>query len=75
LNSVADIIQRGTARGAMRDGLDAFDLYSTIAALCFFNVSNRYTFRAIFRHDFADPKEAAKRRIAIWDVVQRAVKA
>src|SRR3954471_9267125 len=75
LNSVADIIQRGQTRRAMRNGLDAFDLYTTIAALCFFNVSNRYSFRAIFRHDFANPKEAAKRRATIWDFIHRSVKA
>ena len=73
LNTVDDIVKRGAAAGVMRPDLDAFDLYTTIAALCFFNVSNRYTFRAIFRHDMGDPKEAAARRLSIWDVIRRLV--
>jgi AcrR family transcriptional regulator len=73
LDTVADIVKRGETDGVLRPGLDAFDLYTTIAALCFFNVSNRYTFRAIFRHDMGDPKEAAARRQSIWDVIHRLV--
>jgi AcrR family transcriptional regulator len=73
LTTVADILKRGEKEGVFRKGVDAFNLYTTIAALCFFNVSNRYTFKAIFRHDMADPKEAAARRETIWDTVRRSV--
>jgi AcrR family transcriptional regulator len=73
LDAVADICERGAREGSMRTGLDNFDLYTTIAALCFFNVSNRYTFRAIFKHDMADSKESAARRKSIWEVVRRFV--
>lgn len=73
LDAVADICERGAREGSLRRGLDNFDLYTTIAALCFFNVSNRYTFRSIFKHDMADPKEAAARRESIWEVVRRFV--
>lgn len=73
LDTVADILQRGEAEGVIRPGLDSFDLYITIAALCFFNVSNRYTIRAIFRHDMGDAKEAAARRESIWDTIRRSV--
>jgi AcrR family transcriptional regulator len=71
LDTVADILRRGESEGAMRSGLDAFDLYSTIAALSFFNVSNRYTIRAIFRHDMGEAKAAAARRVAVWELVRR----
>jgi AcrR family transcriptional regulator len=73
LTTVADILGRGEREGIFRTGIDSFNLYTTIAALCFFNVSNRYTFKAIFRHDMADQKEAAARREAIWDTVRRSV--
>jgi len=73
LDAVADICERGAREGSMRTGLDNFDLYTTIAALCFFNVSNRYTFRAIFKHDMAQPKESDARRKSIWDVIHRFV--
>jgi AcrR family transcriptional regulator len=73
LDAVADICERGAREGSMRAGLNNFDLYTTIAALCFFNVSNRYTFRAIFKHDMADPKESDARRNSVWDVIHRFV--
>ncbi len=73
LEAVADICTRGAAEGSIRGGLDSFDLYTTIAALCFFNVSNRYTFRALFKHDMADDKESAARRQSVWEVVRRFV--
>ena len=73
LLTVADILERGEKEGVMRPSIDPFDLYTTIAALCFFNVSNRYTFRAIFRHDMADPAEAKARKQSIWEVVKRYV--
>ena len=73
LKAVADICERGVRDGSMRPGLDSFDLYTTIAALCFFNVSNRYTFGTLFKHDMADPRESAMRRNSIWQVVRRFV--
>lgn len=73
LNTVADILKRGEADETIRPGLDAFDVYTTIAALSFFNVSNRYTIRAIFRHDMGDTNEAATRRIAVWETARRYV--
>jgi AcrR family transcriptional regulator len=73
LNTVANILKRGEAERSMRTGLDAFDLYATIAALSFFNVSNRYTIRAIFRHDMGGPEEIAPRRLAVWEIVRRYV--
>ena len=75
LNTVADILKRGEAEGTMRSGLDAFDVYSTIAALSFFNVSNRYTIRAIFRHDMGDARHAAARRQTVWETARRYVSA
>jgi AcrR family transcriptional regulator len=73
LESVNDILRRGEREGVMRDGLNALHLYATIIALCFFNVSNRYTFRAVFRHDMHTGKEAAARRRVVWETVRRNV--
>jgi AcrR family transcriptional regulator len=75
LNTVSDLLKRGEEEGSMRAQLDAFDLYITIASLCFFNVSNRYTIRAIFRHDMGEAKEAQQRRGAVWEFVRRYVAA
>jgi AcrR family transcriptional regulator len=73
LDTVADIIRRGVAAGVMRPRMDAFDLYCTIAALSFFNVSNRYTIRALFRRDMGAPAELALRRVAVWEIARRYV--
>jgi AcrR family transcriptional regulator len=70
ISAVADICQRGAKEKSMRDKLDAFDLYATIAALSFFNVSNRYTFRAIFGHDMFDPEEVRRRRATVWETIR-----
>lgn|SRR5690242_20454562 len=69
--SVKDICERGAASGELRSDLEPFELYTSIAALCFFNVSNRYTIRAIFGRDLAAPEEIAVRREAIVQMVQR----
>ena len=71
--SVKDICERGVTSGEMRADLDPFELYTSIAALCFFNVSNRYTIRAIFGRDLASTDEIAVRRKTIVQMVQRYV--
>jgi AcrR family transcriptional regulator len=70
INAVADICRRGAAEKCMRPKLDAFDLYATIAALSFFNVSNRYTFRALFGHDMFDLEEVKRRRGTVWETIR-----
>jgi hypothetical protein len=37
--------------------------------LCFFNVSNRYTFSTIFNRDIGAPKAMAKRREQVVEMV------
>lgn len=66
---LGDIIARGVAEGVFRDGLDPIDLHMTISALCFYNVSNRYTFSEIFRRDMTSPKAVARRRDQVVEVV------
>jgi len=73
LETVADILRRGEKDGVMRAGQDALNLYATIIALCFFNVSNRFTFKAVFGHDMHNAREAVARRQVVWDTVCRSV--
>jgi AcrR family transcriptional regulator len=70
---VTSIYERGVRDGVMRPGLRPIDIYMTIAAASFFNVSNRYTFKAIFAHDISTPEEIALRREAVTDTVLRYV--
>jgi AcrR family transcriptional regulator len=66
---LGDIIAKGRAEGVFCDDLDPIDLHMTISALCFYNVSNRYTFSEIFRRDMTSPEAVALRRERVADVV------
>jgi len=72
--ALADILRRGAEAGVFRPGIDPIDVHTTISALSFYNVSNRYTFRENFGVDFASAASRARRRVQIIDVVMRWVK-
>ena len=59
---LADVLGRGAAQGAFRDGVDAVELYVSIAALCYFYLSNRHTLGVIFDRDLS-AEEALRRRV------------
>ena len=73
IGTITSIYERGVQDGVMRPGLRPIDVYMTIAAASFFNVSNRYTFKAIFAHDISTPEEIALRRRAVIETVLRYV--
>lgn len=54
LAQTAKVLSQGKACGAFRDDIDVVDLYQVIVSLAFFNVSNQYTFGAIFGRDAKD---------------------
>ncbi|MEA3002724.1 MAG: hypothetical protein QOH81_1512 [Sphingomonadales bacterium] len=66
---LGEIIAKGRDEGVFRGDLDPIDLHMTISALCFYNVSNRYTFSEIFRRDMTSPEAVARRREQVIDVV------
>jgi AcrR family transcriptional regulator len=63
------IIDKGVKEGVFRDDIDPVDLHMTISALCFFNLSNRYTFSHIFNRDIGGAQALTKRRIQVVDIV------
>jgi AcrR family transcriptional regulator len=65
------IIDKGLDEGAFRAGLDPVDLHMLISALCFYNVSNRYTFAANFGVDMASPRVARRRRAVVIETILR----
>jgi AcrR family transcriptional regulator len=73
VESVRDICQRGAKAGVMRPDIDPVDLYQSIAALNFFNVSNRYTFSKIFNRDLGSKTVLAARRQSVIDTILRFV--
>jgi AcrR family transcriptional regulator len=56
ISLLGDTLRRGVEIGEFRDGVDAVDLYISIAALGFFYLSNRWTLSTIFRRDLVAPK-------------------
>ncbi|MFZ2997448.1 TetR/AcrR family transcriptional regulator [Sphingobium sp.] len=64
------ILTRGVASAEFRDGIDPVDLHMTISALCFYNVSNRYTFSYGFERDMSSVEALARRRMSVIDVIE-----
>jgi AcrR family transcriptional regulator len=75
LKHVTSLLTRGVKTGVMRPGLEAVDVYASIAALCFFNVSNRHTFSKIFNYDMTSEGALKVRRDQVVDIVLRYVAA
>jgi len=73
IDRLRDICKRGAREGVIRADIDPLDLHMSISALCFFNVSNRYTFSTIFEVDMVSPKAAARRRKQVTEMVLKYV--
>src|SRR5271170_1187389 len=65
------LINRGVEAGSMRPGIDPVELHMSISALCFFNVSNRYTFARIFHRDFDSAAATRARREVVVETIER----
>jgi AcrR family transcriptional regulator len=74
IETIRRIVERGKKEGAVRDDVDPTDLHMTISALCFYSVSNRYSFSTIFRADMTSPAALAARKKSIIATILAAVK-
>jgi AcrR family transcriptional regulator len=63
------IIDKGVAENVFRPDVDPVDLHMSISALCFYNVSNRYTFNANFGVDMGSAEALAKRRAQVAEII------
>ena len=70
---VESMLARGVTEGVIRKGVNALDLYLSIAALCYFSVSNRYTINAIFGYDMGASENFAARQGAIVEMLLRSI--
>jgi AcrR family transcriptional regulator len=64
-----DILRRGYATGAFRRPATAIDVHLLISAYCFFRVSNRHTFGAIFGIDLLDAGRRDHYRRLVGDMI------
>ena len=74
LETIKSILNRGQAAGMFRDDLDPVDVHLAISALCFFRVSNKYTFGKIFDIDLSSPSRRRKHKKMIVEAVLRLVR-
>jgi AcrR family transcriptional regulator len=65
----AGILARGYSSGVFKRHAEAIDIHMMISALCFFRMSNRYTFGAIFGVDLHDPARREHYRRMVGDVI------
>jgi hypothetical protein len=74
ISQIAEVLDEGVRSGAIRPGIDPYELHMTLNALCFFSVANRHTFEAQFVWDMSSPKAKAQRRREIADLLWRHVR-
>ena len=69
VGNITILLERGERAKVFRHGVDAVQLYVTIASLGFFYLSNRHTLSTIFGRDLSEPDALAERGKHIEDVV------
>jgi AcrR family transcriptional regulator len=75
LQIMTRVLDRGVASGVFRSDVSVIDVRLVVGALCFFRVSNRYTFGALFNCNLADPALRRWHRQMIVDAVLRFLRA
>lgn len=63
------LLQRGRRAGEFRSGVDAVQLYISIAALGYFYLSNNHTLSTIFGRDLMQPRMLKQRLAHMTDLV------
>jgi AcrR family transcriptional regulator len=69
IERLARVLERGTAQGLFRPGVDPVEIHKAIAALGIFNVTNRHTFSAIFQREMGRQGDVARRRDIVADMI------
>lgn len=69
ISTIEGILRRGRRSGAFHARVSAVDVHMLMSALCFFHVSNLYTFGAIFQRDFLSSRVLASHRRLVGDFI------
>ncbi|MFJ5994940.1 TetR family transcriptional regulator [Streptomyces sp. NPDC092370] len=69
LDVIRRILASGRESGLFTADVDAVDLHAMISSFCFFRVSNRHTFGALFGRDLLDRAQRAHHRAMLGDMV------
>lgn len=74
VRQVQTILEKGVADGVFREGIDPRQLWMSIVSLCQFYLSNSYTLSHILAYRVDSPKEVARRREHVVDMVLSALR-
>jgi TetR/AcrR family transcriptional regulator len=69
VDRLAAVIARGQAAGEFRRDVDPVDVHMAIAALGMFNVTNQFTFGALFQRDMGAKGDVTGRRGIVADII------
>ena len=69
IDTLGGVIARGQSQGIFRRDVDAIDVHMAIAALGMFNVTNQFTFGAIFQRPMGAKGDVPRRRRMVVDIV------
>jgi AcrR family transcriptional regulator len=69
IDRLAGVIVRGQAEGLFARDIDPVEVHKAIAALGMFNVSNQYTFGAIFQREMGAKGDLRGRRETVTEVI------
>ena len=69
VDMLGTVLSRGQADGVFRDDLDPIDVHMAIAALGMFNVTNQYTFGALFQRPMGAKGNVPGRRGVVADLI------
>jgi AcrR family transcriptional regulator len=69
IDRLAGVIVRGQAEGLFARDIDPIEVHKAIAALGMFNVTNQYTFGAIFQREMGAKGDLRARRETVTEVI------
>lgn len=69
IDRLEQVIRRGQSEGIFRPDADPVEVHKAIAALGMFNITNQYTFGAIFQRDMGAKGDLAARRDVVAELI------
>jgi AcrR family transcriptional regulator len=69
IDRLSRVIARGQQEGRFRPDVDPVEIHKAMAALGMFNVTNQYTFGAIFQREMGSKGDVARRRDIVAEMI------
>lgn len=69
IETLREVLDRGSAAGMFRPGIDPVDIHMMISAFCFYRVGNQHTFGTLYGAGYVGPDSRDRHRRMIGDAV------